>query len=76
MLLAIANFAVSSRSRFARNIILVENNSFRSSQLTRSGGTLATILYEKYLNINIYLFSLFDFQSEKAKSCYLRSREN
>jgi hypothetical protein len=30
---AIANFVVSSRSRFARNIILVENNQFRSSQL-------------------------------------------
>jgi glucan phosphoethanolaminetransferase (alkaline phosphatase superfamily) len=32
---------VKSRSRFARNIILVENNQFRSSQLTPSGGTLA-----------------------------------
>jgi len=29
---AIANFVVNSRSRFARNIILVENNQFRSSQ--------------------------------------------
>ena len=28
-----ANFVVSSRSRFARNSILVENNSFRSSPL-------------------------------------------
>ena len=35
-----ANFVVSSRSHFARNSILVENNSFRSSPLTRSGGTL------------------------------------
>ena len=36
-------FVVSSRSRFARNIILVENNRFRSSQLMRSGGTLPAI---------------------------------
>ena len=44
LFLAIANFVVSSRSRFARNIILVENNSFRTSQLTRSSGTLAVTL--------------------------------
>ena len=31
---------VNSHSRFARNIILVENNQFRSSQLTPSAGTL------------------------------------
>ena len=35
-----ANFVVSSRSHFARNSILVENIEFRTSQLTRSGGTL------------------------------------
>ncbi|EPE9898846.1 hypothetical protein ACSN7R_002423, partial [Flavobacterium psychrophilum] len=40
---AIANFVVNSRLRFARNIILVENNRLRSSQLTRSGGTMEKI---------------------------------
>ena len=40
----IANFVVNSRLRFARNIILVENNQFRSSQLTPSGETLCDIL--------------------------------
>jgi len=40
---AIANFVVNSRLRFARNIILVENNQFRSSQLTPSAGTLCDI---------------------------------
>ncbi len=35
---------VNSRLRFARNIILVENNRFRTSQLTRSGGTLTATL--------------------------------
>jgi len=32
---------VNSRLRSARNFILVENNQFRSSQLTPSAGTLA-----------------------------------
>ena len=40
MLGKIANFVVNSRLRFARNIILVENNRFRTSQLMRSAGTL------------------------------------
>jgi hypothetical protein len=35
---------VNSRFSFASNIILLENNQFQSSQLTRSGGTLANIL--------------------------------
>ncbi|MDI1316138.1 hypothetical protein [Flavobacterium sp.] len=34
---------VNLRLRFARNSILVENNSFRSSQLTRNSGTLGKI---------------------------------
>ena len=38
---------VNSRSRFARNISLTENNQFRSSQLTPSVGTLAIILAPK-----------------------------
>jgi hypothetical protein len=41
---AIANFVVNSRSRFARNFILIENNQFRSSQLTPSVGTLVVML--------------------------------
>ncbi len=33
----VATFVVRSRLRFAKNIMLVENIKFRSSQLTRSG---------------------------------------
>ena len=46
--------------RFARNIILVENNSFRSSQLTRSGGTLAVMPEEivKTKHMKKFLFLL------------------
>jgi hypothetical protein len=38
--------------RFARFLSLTENNSFRSSQLTRSGGTLVAILQQLHLKMN------------------------
>jgi hypothetical protein len=41
MLGKIANFVVNSRLRFARNIILVENNRFRSSQPRQAPGRQA-----------------------------------
>ena len=39
----VANFVVSSRSRFPKNIMLVENKRLRSSQLIE-GGMLAVII--------------------------------
>ncbi|GEJ29678.1 hypothetical protein FPN187_contig00073-0002 [Flavobacterium psychrophilum] len=51
---AIANLVVNSRLRFARNIILVENNKFRSSQLTPSVGTLGDSLPKNRKKTTIY----------------------
>ena len=58
------NFVVSSRSRFARNFILVENNSFRSSQLTRSAGTLAATFPKPY---KMTIQELLKDKTKKAK---------
>ena len=55
--LAIANFAVSSRLRFARIFILVENKALRSSQPCK-GGTLCDSLPQRSRKLQLKLHFL------------------
>ena len=52
-----ANFVLSSRSRFARNIILVENNSFRSLPLL--------VAAERYVQLRVRATDKWSLQMER-----------
>ena len=55
------------RLSFARNIILVENNRFRSSQLTRSAGTLCLFYEKRNEMITLEKFEQYYFTIKKNR---------
>jgi hypothetical protein len=63
---------VNSHLRFARNIILVENNQFRSSQLTPSGGTLSVSIKDDTQTRNSKKMTVIDFPTIRTDRLLLR----